>query len=243
MRNCCVRPARGLAALLAGVFALASGACTPQVRTTAAPPEVSTTAAPSDNASSVLARGRSLEACGRFQNAYDLYGMTLAGKIEAPLRFTLQLRYDALKYLVPDPLLRRGESVYWKPKDQVELDKELANLRAGYGPYKQLALAITSLAMPATKDAQTTPDKAAYEAKVGQVMDAYVLLVAKSTPQQRTTFTLQQLNEGIRYMTGAMRNWDKPDRVNYLVSSWNYFDACRERLEMTDPFGDNFWPR
>jgi hypothetical protein len=203
------------------------------------------------SAQQALDAGRGLEAVGKFQAAYDLYSLSTRDNSlrntgqasDVQLADAIKQRYNALTYLAPDPQLRKGESVYWKPKDQVELDQQLANLRAGYEPYRQLALAITSLAMPATKDAQTTPDKAAYEAKTRQVMDAYVTLVAKSTPQQRATYTFQQIDEGIRYMTGALRNWDKPDRGNYLVSGWNYFDACRERLEMTEAFGDNFWPR
>ncbi len=86
-----------------------------------------------------------------------------------------------MAFLAPSTQIGREESIYWKPRDAAELEEGRAALRADYANYRTQALAITSLITTSTKAAETTPDKAAYEAKVTAVMDAYVNLVASTS--------------------------------------------------------------
>ncbi len=52
-----------------------------------------------------------------------------------------------------------------------------------------------------------------------------------------------QLLESIRNLAYANKDWDKPTLPRLLKSAYMYAEACRERLGMIDPFGDNFWER
>jgi hypothetical protein len=194
--------------------------------------------------------GRKLEILGKFQDAYMKYSMTwqqnaLRGSqdpADVELAETISQRYKALIYLVHDAQIRKGEMPYWKPASAEELAKESANLRANYLPYQQMCLNVAAIAMSASEAAQKDGNRAAYEAKIGQAMDAFVTLVNKSTIQQRSTLTFQQLIEGVKRMTNAVREWDKPEiRKKELIASYKYLEALKERVEMTDPFGDNFW--
>ena len=158
----------------------------------------------------------------------------------------IKARYKALHYMVPQPQLRTGVSVFWKPKNDADLAQGRSQLYATYGSYRSMGQTLAKMGMDAAKFGQSTNDQAAYDAKVGEVMDAYVVLVTVSNQYHLATYTFQQLREGILYLTGANRDWAQTfSRNNSLKGTFMYFDAARERFDMTttDAGADNFWPR
>jgi hypothetical protein len=201
--------------------------------------------------SNAIDQGRKLEVQGKFQEAYDLYSIpddilsylkSSKDPGDVQLADDVSQRYNALTYLVHSPQIHLGFIPYWKPSSDAELSKERANLQANYASYQQMCLNIAAIARGASLDAQKDGNRPAYEAKIAQAMDAYVTLVNKSTPPQRATLTFQQLVAGVQAMTNAVRAWDKPtDRHRELVLADKYLEALQERLQMTNPFGDNFW--
>jgi len=202
----------------------------------------------------VLKNCKHLENVGRFQDAYDQYSLTWRDKAlrgtgqaaDIQLADQIKARYKALHYMVPQPQLRTGVSVFWKPKNDADLAQGRSQLYATYGSYRSMGQSLARMGMDAAKFGQSTNDQAAYEAKVGQVMDAYVNMVNQANEYQLATYTFEQLREGILYLTGANRDWAKTfSRNNSLKGTFMYFDAARERFDMTtqDPGSDNFWPR
>ena len=202
----------------------------------------------------VLKNGKHLENIGRFQEAYDQYSLSWRDKelratgqpADIQLADQIKARYKALHYMVPQPQLRTGVSVFWKPKNDADLAQGRSQLYATYGSYRSMGQTLAKMGMDAAKFGQSTNDQAAYEAKVGQVMDAYVNMVNQANEYQLATYTFEQLREGILYLTGANRDWAQTfSRNNSLKGTFMYFDAARERFDMTttDAGADNFWPR
>jgi len=203
----------------------------------------------------VLKEGRHLENVGRFQEAYDQYSLSWRDKelrntgqaADIQLADQIKARYKALHYIVPQPQLRTGESPFWKPKNDADLAQARSQLYASYGSYRSMGKALAKLGAEAGKFGLSTNDQAAYDARVGQVMDAYVNLVSQANEYQLATYTFQQVREGILYLTGANREWANTfQRKNsLLMCSQRYFPAADERFDMTteDPGCDNFWPR
>jgi hypothetical protein len=199
----------------------------------------------------ILEQGKKFEILGKFQEAYVLYSSTarertLRGSSQADdvaLADQLHNRFLALQYLAHEPQIRTGESVYWIPKNQAELDQGQAALRSGYTPFRNACSNLATFMMAATQAAQTTPTQAEYEAKVGQAMDKYAELVAKATKEQIAGHCFQQLLAAVQSMTNATRSWDKADLRNIeLVRAFKYFEALKERAEQ-EPFGDALWQR
>ena len=202
----------------------------------------------------VLKSGRTLENVGKFQEAYDLYSASWRDKAlrstgqAADLQLADQIKahYKALQYLVQQPQVRTGESVYWKPKDQADLDRGRAEFYATYASFRSMGQPLARLGMEAAKFGQSTNDQAAYDAKVGEVMDAYVDLVAQSNEYVLAGTVFQQLREGILYLTGANRDWAQiAQRKNSLIGTFRYFEAADDRFNQTtqNPAADNFWER
>jgi len=235
-----------MAILSAVGLATAAEPAAPTPTAPAATPSAAATAtAPSRQEAEALSWGKTLECVGSFDAAYNQYAEAAKwraadGGTEAG-RALLQRRANAMAYLA------RGheESIYWKPGSAEEMEKELAKLGKTYDTYRKPVLEILKIVTSATKEAQGIdhPDKAVYQAKVQQVMDAYVDLVATSTPQQKATFTFQQLLESLRHFADVNKNWENaPIRQRLIKSAFMYAEACRERVTM-EPVNDPFWER
>ena len=195
--------------------------------------------------------GRKLENQGKFQEAYELCYSAL--NLVPFLRSTgqpadiaaadsVQTRINALHYLVADPKVHIGESVYWKPKNQAELDQARAHLRETYPTYRNAVLAWCDAAAAAIQTGRTSPNQAAFEDKVALMMDAYVKFSGQIDERQRAQYTFQTLLEVIRTVAGANRNWNKPDRNQYMANAVGYLDALRERAS-TPGYPDAVWER
>ena len=202
----------------------------------------------------ILKNGKHLENIGRFQDAYDQYSLTWRDKAlrgtgqaaDIQLADAIRARYKALHYMVPQPQLRTGVSVFWKPKDQADLERGRAEFYATYASFRSMGQSLARLGMEAAKFGQSTNDQAAYEAKVGEVMDAYVNLVAQSNQYVLAGTIFQQLREGLLYLTGANRDWAQTfQRKNALLGTFRYFEAADDRFNQTvqNPAADNLWER
>lgn len=184
--------------------------------------------------------GKALELQARFQEAYDGYLSAL--NYAKFLRETgldndrdpvdwLEARRENLKYIVSEPKLPVGaEPVRWRAANQQELDAALTHIRAQYNTYRQWYLGVAQAGTGAIEAARTTKDRKAYEAKLGQAIDAFLQFTGKASPQQRATFSFGVLTQAIRELGEADRNWDK-DRDNYLNSAEQRLIAARERVD------------
>jgi hypothetical protein len=201
-----------------------------------------------------LEEGIRNELVANFQEAHDQYAVFTrieilrnSGNSESiQLADALERRVNAMAYLAPSTQIARDESVYWKPKDAAELQRERSNLQANYGNYRTQAVALTTLVFDTAKAAKgnKSADKIAFQGKVKQVLDAFVNLVATTPIQQHSTLTFQQLLEVMKAFTDANKNWDNvATRDRRLTDAYMYAEAARERIQMTSPFGDNFWER
>jgi len=199
----------------------------------------------------LITEGRKFENQGKFQEAYEL--CYSARNMLAFLRSTgqpsdiamadsIQTRISALHYLVADPKFHIGESVYWKPKNQAELDQAIAHLRETYPTYRNAVLAWCDAVAAAIQTGRANPNQAAFEDKVTQMMDAYVKFVGQTDEQQRAQYTFQTLIEAIRAVTAANRHWGNPDRNQDLMNATGYLDALRERAS-TPGYPDAIWER
>jgi hypothetical protein len=195
-------------------------------------------------------KGRKFEEIGKFQEAYEMYWAALIPEKylrqtgdpkDAQLADHLKARAIALQYLVADPKVRRGESVYWKPKNQPEYDQAMAHLRETYPAYRQWVLAAADAGLVAVQFGKTNPGQAAFEEKVGAAMDTYVKLVSQTTDQQRAQRTFQQLLSGLKELTSATRNWtNAAARDIYLKSTEGYLSAAKDYASKSE---DDLWER
>jgi hypothetical protein len=189
-------------------------------------------------AQDALTQGRKLENIGKFQEAYESYYYVLIREKylrdsgdpkDAQAADALKARILALQYLVAEPKVRTGESVYWKPRNQQEYDQAVAAIKQSYPEYRQWLSAVCDAGLAAVQTAKANPGLAAFDEKVGQTMDAYVKLVGRTTDQQRAQRTFQQMKSGIMHLTAAERNWDKvAQRDNYLKITEQYLLAAKE---------------
>ena len=187
-----------------------------------------------------IKNGKTFELQARFQEAYD--GYLAALDYAKFLRETgldndrdpvdwLENRRENLKYIVSEPKLPTGaEPVRWRAANQQELDAALTHIRAQYNTYRQWFLGVAQAGTSAIETARTTKDRKAYEAKLGQAIDAFLQFTGKASPQQRATFSFGVLTQAIRELGEADRNWDK-DRDNYLNSAEQRLIAARERVD------------
>jgi hypothetical protein len=241
------------AGTLLAALSVATAAETPKTAEPAAAPTgpVSAPEPPRPSAKQTLEAGKKLELVGKFQEAYNLYALIsndskLPGSARAAdleLIGQIKQRYTALQYLAHEPQIKTGESVYWIPKNQAELDEGKKKLQAEYAPFRKACAALADMMMPVAQATQEKPDRAAYEAKAGQALDAYVQLVAQATKEQIAGHCFQQLLAAVQSMTNATRNWDAEElRKIELARAFKYFEALKERVEQ-DPFGDALWQR
>lgn len=197
-----------------------------------------------------LTDGRKLEANGKFNEAYELYFGVLINRQflfdtglqkDRVMVEALQARTNALEYVVPEPKV--FGSVYWKPATQQEYDQAMIDLKNSYPTYRQWVLAVADAGLAAVQTGKEAKDQAAYEAKVVATMDAYMKLIAQSTPPQRAQFTFQTLISGLRELGSANRNWSKEkDRDAYLGNAFGYFTALKERVSK-EGYPDALWER
>jgi hypothetical protein len=196
-----------------------------------------------------LEEGRRLESLGQFQDAYLMYSLTSRDKAlrstgdpqDAKMADQIKDRYNAMTFLAYDPQKRASESVIWRPKNATELEQGRAAMRAAYGTYRSLSVAVDNIGIPAVAAARANGNKAEYEGKVLQAMDAYVALVKGANPQQLATITFQQLREGVKYMASTLANWDNAERrADYLTRTTKYLEANKEFVSV-DPPTDDFW--
>ncbi|MBE3069707.1 MAG: hypothetical protein IMZ66_05675 [Planctomycetes bacterium] len=194
-----------------------------------------------------LVEGRRLACRGGFQEAYDLYFSALnmkkylresGVKKDTEIADELELRTVALQYLVADPKTR--ESVLWKPKSQEEFDQTMAHLKATYPAYRQLCLAVAGGGLAAIQVGKSQANRAAFEEKVGQTLEAYVRFVGQTTPQQRAQFTFQIMTQALRELTTADRKWDEASRNAFLTSAEARFNALKERVSKPT-YDDAIW--
>jgi hypothetical protein len=209
-------------------------------------------AAAPEEARKVLDEGRKLECIGEFPKAYELYSNDARDKTlrtskdpaNAKLADQIQHRYLAMRFLVYVKRTQASGSPYWNPKDADELEKGRAQMRADYEPYRKLCLTLADIAQPAIAKAGSDPkaDKAEYETKVGQTLDAFVALVDQTTPYSKASVSFWQAMEGIFWTTDALRDWDKPaSRKDALIGAGKFFQGMTQRLSK-DSSTDDFWP-
>jgi hypothetical protein len=195
-----------------------------------------------------LKDGRTFEALGRFDEAYQQYSYTdvkrrlRESEIQADrdLAAAVEARYEAFKYLAPEAH-QRG-SVYWKPHNQAEFDRAIGELKASYPTYRQWILSIADAARGAIQVGKAAEGQAQYDAKVREAMDAYVRAVGQLTPQQIAQTTFQTLLQGLKELTAANRHWNDVRREQGVIAAEQYFEALRERVTMNE-YGDAVWGR
>ena len=246
-----------LATLAAAAIAFLGASCTsrgPETRKAALPAAEAQSSKAGMEAEKVLLAGKKLENVGEFQKACDMYSLfwrdralhSTGQATDIQLADQIKARDKALRYLVQQLQVRPGESVFWKPKNNADLAQGHAQLYVAYDSYRSMSQSLLRMGTDAAKFGQSTNDRAAYEARVGRVMDAYVNTVNQANEYQLATYTFEHLSKGILYLTGANRDWTQTFNHNYfLKKTLMYFDAANERFDMTtlNPGADSFWPR
>jgi hypothetical protein len=178
---------------------------------------------------SALTDGKKLECQGQFQEAYELYCSAqnykkfLLGtgiQTDADLSKAVDDRALGLKFIVPNPKeYGGGQALVWKAQSQHELDAALAEIRDKYPTYRQWVLGVAQAGLDAAAAGKGGKNKAVYEAKLGQTMDAFIAFTAQASDIQRTMYSFMVTSEGVRDLTTAYRNWDKSDRDNILLGA------------------------
>lgn len=194
-----------------------------------------------------LREGKKFENSGKFQEAYDLYSFTEMKRrlneslvpTDKDLAAALEARFAAFRYLAADA---GRKSVYWKPANQQEFDQAMAQFQQSFPTYKQLVLAIADAGLDAAKAGMTDPSQAAYDEKVGKVMDLYVKFVAQTTDPQRAKYSFQTLLESLKSLGAANRHWASADmKKTDLFNSKGYLEGLKERV--ASPDADPLWER
>jgi hypothetical protein len=199
-------------------------------------------------AKEVLEQGARLEVEGKFQEAYDAYHLGLrrerylAGSAvgaDRDLARELRARARALDYLVPSP--RTSQTIWWKPKDQADLEEARTFITDRYPAYRQRFLAVTGAGLEAVRTARSSGDREAYAAKLADVMKAYVNLVRETTPRQRATWSFDVLVEVLRDLAATNRQWDA-DRASRLGVAEDRIENVERRVREPPitPKGDVF---
>ncbi len=193
-------------------------------------------------AQNAIKDGKALELQGRFDDAYDGYLKAL--DYAKFLRQTgldndrdpvdwLENRRDTLKYIVSEAKMPEDQGpVRWIARNPQELDEALTHIRARFDTYRQWLLGVAQAGLSAVETAKTSKNRQAYEAKLGQTIEAFLQFTAKTSPQQRSTYSYEILTLAIGELTDANRNWDSvKERDNYLTIAEQRLMAARERVE------------
>jgi hypothetical protein len=187
-------------------------------------------------AKQVIEEGAQLEAQGNFQEAYDQYFVGLirekylqesALKSDRDLVEQLRERIRALDYIVPSR--RTAGIIWWKARNQAELDAARDLISARYPVYRQRFLAVTGAAMDAIRTARSSGSQQQYQAGLGGVMNAYMNLVTETTPEQRAMWSFDVLIQVLRELAGANRNWNT-DRVRFLGIAETRIEMIEKRV-------------
>ena len=173
--------------------------------------------------------GKKFECQGMYQEAYELYCsaqnykkylLETGQQGDADLVKDIDDRALGLQYLVPNPkVYGGGQSLVWKAQSQHELDAALAEIREKYPTYRQWVLGVAQTGLDAAASGKGGKNKAVYEAKLGQTMDAFVAFTAQASPVQRNMYSFGVTRAAVQDLATAYRNWDKSDRDNILLGA------------------------
>jgi len=176
-----------------------------------------------------LTEGKKLECEGKFQEAYDKYTDAqnykryLVGtgiQSDAELSKAIDDRTIGLQYIVPNPkVYGGGQSLVWRAESRQELDQAMTEIREKYPTYRQWVLGVAQTGLDAAASGKGGKNKAVFEAKLGQTIDAFVQFTSQASPVQRSMYSFMVTREAIQDLTTAYKGWDRPDRDNILMTA------------------------